>query len=77
MALMTGLHTCYNGYYNEKQKCEFEQIFKNYLKFGLFSAIREHEVGIASNRESACYGEYVLRSCTHRPSHDGNWFYFK
>src|ERR1700738_4200247 len=42
-------------------------------QFGLFSATREHEVGIASNRGSACRGEYVLRPCTHRPSHHGNW----
>ena len=28
-----------------------------------------HEAGIASNRRSACYGEYVPGSCTHRPSH--------
>ena len=27
------------------------------------------EAGIASNRRSACYGEYVPGSCTHRPSH--------
>ena len=32
------------------------------------SAIRPREVGIASNRESAGRGEYVLASCTHRPS---------
>ena len=36
-----------------------------------------HEVGIASNRRSACYGEYVLGPCTHRPSRHGNWFYLK
>ena len=28
-----------------------------------------HEAGIASNRGSACRGEYVLGPCTHRPSH--------
>ena len=28
-----------------------------------------HEVGIASNRGSACRGEYVPGPCTHRPSH--------
>jgi len=27
------------------------------------------KLGIASNRESACRGEYVLGPCTHRPSH--------
>ena len=32
------------------------------------SATRLREVGIASNRRSAGCGEYVLGSCTHRPS---------
>jgi hypothetical protein len=32
---------------------------ENLSQFGLFSATREHEVGIASNRGSACHGEYV------------------
>ena len=39
---------------------------KNLSQFGLFSATREHEVGIASNRGSACHGEYVPGPCTHR-----------
>src|SRR5579862_2002736 len=46
-------------------------------QFGLFSATREHEAGIASNRGSACRGEYVPGPCTHRPSHHGSWFYLK
>ena len=33
-------------------------------QFRLRSEIRPHEVGIASNRESAGRGEYVLASCT-------------
>ena len=36
------------------------------------SATRLREVGIASNRGSACHGEYVPGSCTHRPSHHGS-----
>ncbi len=36
------------------------------------SATRLHEVGIASNRRSECYGEYVPGPCTHRPSHHGS-----
>ncbi len=39
---------------------------------GLESATRLHEVGIASNRGSACRGEYVPGPCTHRPSHHGS-----
>ena len=38
-------------------------------QFGLYSATRVHEVGIASNRVTACRGEYVPGPCTHRPSH--------
>ncbi|KAG5610399.1 hypothetical protein H5410_021680 [Solanum commersonii] len=34
----------------------------------------EHEVRIATNRGSACRGEYVTGPCRHRPSHPGNWF---
>ena len=36
-----------------------------------------HEAGITSNRGSACHGECVPGSCTHRPSHHGSWFYLK
>ncbi len=39
------------------------------ISSGLESATRLHEVGIASNRGSACRGEYVPGPCTHRPSH--------
>ena len=45
-----------------------EQIPESMSQFGLKSATRLHEVGIASNRGSACRGEYVLGACTHRPS---------
>ncbi len=37
-------------------------------QFGLFSATREHEGGITSNRGSARHGEFVPEPCTHRPS---------
>ena len=37
--------------------------------FRLISAIRDHEGGITSNRESARHGEFVPEPCTHRPSH--------
>jgi hypothetical protein len=33
-------------------------------QFRLGAETRPHEVGIGSNRESACRGEYVLGSCT-------------
>ena len=57
----------------EKRSREVEQIPKITSQFGLQSATRLHEAGIASNRESECRGEYVPGSCTHRPSHHGSW----
>ncbi len=46
-----------------------EQNSETTSQFGLQAATRLHEVGIASNRGSACHGEYVPGPCTHRPSH--------
>ena len=57
----------------EKQDREVERNPKTRSQFGLQSATRLHEVGIASNRESECRGEYVLGPCTHRPSHHESW----
>ena len=71
--LRPGLHTCYNGRYNGLQDREVELIPKNRSQFGLQSATRLHEVGIASNRGSARRGEYVPGPCTHRPSRHGSW----
>ena len=51
--LCPGLHTCYNGMYRALPKRELELIAKSIPQFGLESAIRLHEVGIASNRVSA------------------------
>ena len=48
---------------------EAELISKSQSQFGLKSATRLHEAGIASNRGSARHGEYVPGPCTHRPSH--------
>ena len=54
-----------------------ELISKNFPQFGLKSATRLHEAGIASNRASAWRGEYVPGSCTHRPSSHGSRQYPK
>ena len=54
-----------------------ELIPKSRSQFGLESATRLHEVGIASNRGSARHGEYVPGPCTHRPSRHGSWQYPK
>ena len=51
--LCPGLHTCYNVMYRALPKRELELIAKSIPQFGLESAIRLHEVGIASNGGSA------------------------
>ncbi len=51
--LRPGLHTCYNGRHNGMQYREVEQIRKNRPQFGLESATRLHEAGIASKGVSA------------------------
>ena len=51
---------------NELQVRKCKLISEISPQFRLGSATRPHEAGIASNRGSACRGEYVLGSCTHR-----------
>ena len=51
----------------------WSQSYQSRSQFGLQAATRLHEVGIASNRRSACCGEYVPGPCTHRPSHHESW----
>jgi hypothetical protein len=51
--LCLGLQTCYNGRYRGLQDRKVERISKSRSQFGLGSATRPHEVGVASNRESA------------------------
>ena len=48
-----GLHTCYNAHYKALLNREVELIAKRWAQFGLESAIRLHEAGIASNGGSA------------------------
>ena len=60
-----------------KRDGDVKQITKTQSQFGLQAATRLHEVGIASNRGSACRGEYVPGSCTHRPSNNGSGVYQK
>src|SRR5688500_19774332 len=57
--LCPGLHTCYNGEYKGTRSREVEPIPKSMSQFGLESATRLHEVGIASKPRSARWGEYV------------------
>ena len=54
--LCPGLHTCYNGRYKGLLLREDERIPESRSQFGLESATRLHEVGVASNPESATSG---------------------
>jgi hypothetical protein len=58
---------------NELLSRKAELISEISSQFGLRAETRPHEVGIGSNRGSADRGEYVLRSCTHRPSSEESW----
>ncbi len=71
--LRFGLQACYNGYNKEKRSRKVEQTSKRYSQFRLRAETRPHEVGVASNPESECRGEYVPGSCTHRLSSHGSW----
>src|ERR1700704_1236916 len=53
---------------NEPQAGNGKQISEISPQFRLRAATRPHEGGISSNRGSEGRGEYVLGSCTHRPS---------
>ena len=75
--LLLGLQTCYNGHYKELQYRKVEPIPKRWSQFGLWAATRPHEAEIASNPKSACWGECVPGSCTHRLSSHGSWEYPK
>ncbi len=62
-------YTCYNGQNKGQRNREVKPIPQICSQFGSQSATRLREAGIASNRGSACRGEYVPGPCTHRPSH--------
>ncbi len=66
--LCLGRHRRYNGWYKGLRSSNVKPIPKNQSQFGLRSATRPHEVGIASTVNQPCHGEYVPGSCTHRPS---------
>ena len=63
-----GLHTRYNGQYKGSPTREGELIPSKLVPVRIDLCNRDHEAGIASNRGTARHGEYVLKSCTHRPS---------
>jgi hypothetical protein len=51
--LRPGQHTCYNGGYRVQRASNSKRITKSPSQFGLESATRLYEAGIASNRVSA------------------------
>ncbi len=68
--LRLGLHTCYNGRYNELQCREVGLISESRSQFGLESqldSMKSESLVIAYQLRR---GEYVPGPCTHRPSHD-------
>ena len=73
--LCPGQHTCYNARHKALQTREGELIAKKRAQFGLQSATRLHEAGIASNGVSDRRREYVPGPCTHRPSHHESELY--
>ena len=73
--LCPGLHTCYNARHRGLPTREGELILEKRAQFGLESATRLHEAGIASNGASDRCREYVLGPCTHRPSHHERGLY--
>ena len=73
--LCPGLHTCYNAGHKPLPTREGELIGENSAQFGLQSATRLHEAGIASNGVSDRRREYVPGPCTHRPSHHESELY--
>ncbi len=53
------LHTYYNGVKQREARPRGGAKLRNNVPVRLQAATRLHEVGIASNRGSACHGEYV------------------
>lgn len=63
-----GLHAALNAQDNAMRRRKAKLTAQTCAQFGLWAETRPHEVGIGSNRGSADHGEFVLGSCTHRPS---------
>ena len=75
--LRPGLHTCYNGYFNQLQVCENELIFKNILSSDCRLKLVYMKVESLVIAGQLYCGESVLGPCTHRPSHHGSWLHPK
>lgn len=77
MALMSWATYVLQGFLQKDAKKQFGANLKRRSQFGLFPETWKYEVVIASNRKSECYGEYVNKLCTHRPSRPGILVYQK
>ena len=60
-----------------RQPARGSQSRQSRSQFGLQAATRLHEVGVASNCQSAHGSEYVPGPCTHRPSRHGSCQHLK
>ena len=70
--LRPGLHTCYNGGYNETQTCEGEQIYKTSLSSDCSLQLDCMKLESLVKAYQLRRLEYVPGPCTHRPSHHGS-----
>ena len=70
--LRPGLHTCYNGGYNETQTREGEQIYKTSLSSDCSLQLDCMKLESLVKAYQLRRLEYVPGPCTHRPSHHGS-----
>ena len=70
--LRLGLHTCYNGWYNEMRNREVEQIYKTSLSSDCSLQLDCMKLESLVNAYQLRRIEYVPGPCTHRPSHHGS-----
>ena len=75
--LRVGLHTCYNGTYRGKRDREVERILKRCLSSDCTLQLEYMKLESLVIANQQCRGEYVLGSCTHRPSHHESWLHLK
>ena len=70
--LRPGLHTCYNGGYNETRNREVEQIYKTSLSSDCSLQLDCMKLESLVKAYQLRRLEYVPGPCTHRPSHHGS-----
>ena len=75
--LQAGLHTCYNGGDNGQRKGDLELIPKSRLSSDCTLQLEYMKLESLVIANQQCRGEYVLGSCTHRPSHHESLLHLK